>query len=77
MEISGTILNILKQYHTDYVAYVKIGNELSVPTKVTKGCSFSPILFNFWLKKKTLDHWKNCQEMGMPMKENKCLLSLN
>ena len=37
MEINGTILKILKEYYTDYVAYVKIDNELSDPSEVTKG----------------------------------------
>ena len=36
-EINGTILKILKEYYTDNVAYVKIGNELSDLIKITKG----------------------------------------
>ena len=81
MEINGTILNILKEYYTDN-AYVKIGNELSDPIEVTKGlrqgCSLSPILFNIYLEKKTLDHWKKSSEgMGVPIEENKFLFSLN
>ena len=51
MEINGTMLNILKEYYTDHVAYLKIGNELSDPFEVTKGlrqgCSLSPILLIF------------------------------
>ena len=81
MGINGTILNILKEYYTDNVAYVKIGNELSDPIEVTKGlrqgCGLSPILFNIYLEK-TLDHWKkSCKGMGVPIKENKFLFSLN
>ena len=53
MGINGTILNILKEYYTDNVAYAKIGNELSDPIQVTKGlrqgCSLFPILFNIYL----------------------------
>ena len=30
-EINGTVLKILKEYYTDNIAYVKIGNELSDP----------------------------------------------
>ena len=37
MEINGTILKILKEYYTDNVAYVKIGNESSDQIEVTKG----------------------------------------
>ena len=81
MEINGTILKILKEYYTDNNAYVKIGNELSDPIKVTKGlrqgCSLSPILFNIYLEK-TLAHWKkSCGGMGVPIEENKFLFSLN
>ena len=54
-EINGTILNILKEYCADNVAYVKIGNELSDPVEVTKGlkqgCNLFPILFNIYLEK--------------------------
>ena len=80
MEINGTILKILKDYYTDNVAYVKIGNELSDTIEVTKGfrqgCSFPQILFNIYLEK-TLHHWKKSyQGMGVPIKENKCLFSL-
>jgi len=58
MEVNETILMILEQYYTDNVAYVKIGNELSEPIKVTKGlrqcCSLSPSLFNTTEEKKKL-----------------------
>ena len=82
MEVNGTILKIFNEYYTDNVAYVKIGNELSKPIKITKGirqdCSLSPILFNIYPKKKTLDHWKkSCPRKEVPMQENKCLFSLN
>ena len=54
MGINGRILNILKEYYTDNVAYAKIGNELSDPIQVTKGlrqgCSLSPMLFNIYLE---------------------------
>ena len=53
MEINRTILKILKEFYTDNVAYVKIGNELSDPIEVTKGLrpgySLSPISFNIYL----------------------------
>ena len=79
--INGTILHILKEYYTENVAYAKIGNELSDPIEVTKGLrqgrSLSTILFNIYLEK-TLDYWKkSCQELGVPIEENKCLFSFN
>ena len=50
MVINGQIPKILKEYCTDNVPYVIIGNELSDPIEVTQGlrqgCSLSPILFN-------------------------------
>ena len=36
IEINRTILNILKEYYTVNVAYVKIGNRLSDAIEVTK-----------------------------------------
>jgi hypothetical protein len=56
LEINGTILNTLKEYCTDNVAYGIISNELSDPIEVTKGirqaCSLTSILFNIYLEKK-------------------------
>ena len=70
MELNGTILKILKEYYTDDVAYIKIGNGLSDPIEVTKGfrhgCSLSPILFifiwkNLWtIERSAAKEWE-CQ----------------
>ena len=62
------IVNILTEYYTENISYVKIDNELSEPIKITEdlrqGCSF--------------DHWKkSCQGMGVPITENKFPYSLN
>ena len=48
IEIKGIILKVLKEYFTDNVAHVKIGNKLSEPIKVTKGLSH--ILFHIYLE---------------------------
>ena len=80
MEINGTILNILKEYYTDNVACVKIGNEVLDLIEIQKALGKVAVFLQMYLIfiwKKTLGHWKkSCQGMGVPI-ENKYLFSLN
>jgi Reverse transcriptase (RNA-dependent DNA polymerase). len=73
MEINGTILKVLKEYYTDNIEYVKIGNDTIEVTKgLIQGCSLSPIVFNIYLEKKLWNIGRTTTK-----EENKCLFSLN
>lgn len=71
---STYLIEIIQEFYSDNIAYVKQGLLQSEPFQTTKGlrqgCSMSPILFNIYVET-ALKNWKrSCEGMGIPVDDS-------
>ena len=72
--ISGNLINIVKEMYAGYTCCIKIGKEISEEFNVNKGlrqgCCISPTLFKIYIGK-ALNIWsKKCRSMGVQIGED-------